>query len=544
MFRHLASRSLRNRTFPLQLSSFRGTKTGAHSHLQHGFRIPKSILVVGGVATTCFLVDEYYFQSLLRRSINAVTILSWVAYRYSNTTNVAEIQAFHEEAAESIFNMLARNKGLYIKLGQAVANQGAVFPVAFQKYFVNLYDAAPVEPWEVVDSFLKRELGENFETEIFEYIEHAPVASALIAQVHRAKLKASGEEVAVKIQHPYIAKQIPVDLAVYRLMSWVYSKIFDIRLTSITRYIAEQIVKETDFRNESSNSRQLAEYIANDPVAKRLNIYIPKCYDQFTTERVMVTEWIDGFSLTDKQKLIDASISLPIIMDQYINAFARQIFEYGFVHADPHPGNLLTRRVDGRQQLVILDHGLYVTLPKKFKSEYRNLWEAIFNLNMQEVDEIADTWGIGSSEFLKVLVQLKPPADTSHKVPNSLELMRELLGDDTKFPPDLMFIMRTMRMIQSLNQTMGSPVNRINILTKSAIYLNQLRRKNLIGKWFSMLKVKLLMFISDSIFLFFRARQIFLGDRYGGKGEGIEDYIEQHLKESARSMGIEIVEGL
>lgn len=512
--------------------------------MQNGFRVSKSLVVVGGFATTCYIADEYYFESLIRRSINAITVLSWVAYRYSNTSNTAEIQAFHEEAAKSIFDMLATNKGLYIKLGQAVANQGAVFPVAFQRHFVNLYDAAPVESWEVVEAFLRKELGDNFETQIFDYIEHTPVASALIAQVHKAKLKATGDMVAVKIQHPYIARQVPVDLAVYRLMSWVYSKVFDIKITTMTRYIAEQMVKETDFTNEAKNSRRLADYIASDPIAESLDIYVPKCFDQYTTERVMVTEWIDGYSLTDKQRLIDSSISLPRVMNQYINAFSRQIFEYGFVHADPHPGNLLTRIINGRQQLVILDHGLYVTLPKKFKQEYRQLWESIFNLDMQAVNEIAESWGVGSSEFLKAMVQLKPPTDVSQKVPNSLELMRELLGDESKFPPDLLFIMRTMRMIQNLNQTMGSPVNRINIITKSAMYLIRQRREFLLVGWISALKSRFLLFISDAIFLFFRARQILLGDRYGGKGEGIEDFIEQHLKESARSMGIEIIEGL
>lgn len=459
-------------------------------------------------------------------------------------TDIKEMQAFHEVAAKGIFDMLAENRGLYIKLGQAIANQGAVFPIAYQRHFVNLYDAAPVDPWHEIDHILQKELGKYYEQEVFEYINHEPVASALVAQVHKAKLRGSGDEVAVKIQHPYIEAQIPVDLSVYRLMSWVYSKIFDIPLTFMTRYIAEQMTKETDFRIEASNSKKLAELIANDPKTRKLDIYIPECYDELSTKKILVTEWIEGLSLTNKQRLIDSEYSLPHLMHQYITVFARQIFEFGFVHSDPHPGNLLARKLNGRQQLVILDHGLYVTFPTKFRNEYRELWEAMFTLDMKKVNEISNNWGVGSSEFLKAMVQLKPPSNIQGKVPNPLQLMRELFSDETKFPPDLLFLMRTMRMIQNLNQTMGSPVNRMNILTKSAIYLVHQNKEFSLLNWFHSMKTKLFIIFSDIVFLMFRARQVLMGDKYGGKGEGIEDFIEQHLRESARYIGIEIVDGL
>lgn len=507
-------------------------------------RIPRLLVIMGGVTAACYAIDEFYLLSLLKRSVRAISVLSWVAYKYSNITDLKEMQAFHEVAAKSIFDMLAENKGLYIKLGQAIANQGAVFPVAYQRHFVNLYDAAPVDPWHEIDKMLRKAFGQNYEQELFEYIDHAPIASALVAQVHKAKLRGTGYEVAVKVQHPYIEAQIPVDLTVYRLMSWVYSRIFDIPLTFMTRYIAQQMIKETDFRIEAENSKKLAALITNDRQTKNLDIYIPECYDDISNEKVLVTEWIEGLSLTNKQKLIDNKYSLPHLMNQYITVFARQIFEYGFVHSDPHPGNLLARKFNGRQQLVILDHGLYVTFPNKFKNQYRELWEAMFTLDMDKVNDISDNWGVGSSEFLKAMVQLKPPSNIKGKAPNPLQLMRELFSDETKFPPDLLFLMRTMRMMQNLNQTMGSPVNRVNILTKSAIYLVHQSQDFNLSNWLFACKTKFFIFVSDFVFWVFRARQVLMGDKYGGKGEGIEDFIEQHLRESARCIGIEIVDGL
>lgn len=507
-------------------------------------RVSAFLAITGAVAGSCYLVDEFYLQSLIRRSVRAVSVLSWVAYKYATTDDIAELQAYHEVAAKSIFDMLADNKGLYIKLGQAIANQGAVFPVAYQRHFVNLYDAAPIDPWSEIDHILRQSLGQKYETEVFEYIDHTPVASALIAQVHRAQLRSNGDEVAVKIQHPYIATQIPIDLMVYKFMGWVYSHVFNIPLSFMTQYIAEQMIKETDFRIEAENSKKLASFIKSDPSTKNLDIYIPKCYDNLSNQRVLVAEWIDGLSLTDKQKLIDASFSLSRIMHQYITVFGRQIFDYGFVHSDPHPGNLLARKFGNRQQLVILDHGLYVTFPDKFKKEYRELWEGMFNIDMEKVDEISKSWGVGSSEFLRAMVQLKPPEGIKGKAPNPLELMREFFSDESKFPPDLLFLMRTMRMIQNLNQTMGSPVNRINILTRSAIQLVHEHSQFTLVDWFSAFKSKLFLFFSDCVFLIFRCRQILLGDKFGGKGEGIEDFIEQHLRESAKFIGIDIIEGM
>lgn len=506
-------------------------------------RIPTVLAVASGATATCYLVDKYYLQSLIERSLKAVTILSWVAYRYVNAEEIKEIQDFHEVAASAIFKMLSENKGLYIKLGQAVANQGAVFPAAFQRHFVNLYDAAPADSWDDIDRLLRQSLGKDYETKVFDYINHTPVASALIAQVHKARLKSNGDEVAVKIQHPYIARQMPVDLAVYRLMGWVYSRAFKIPLTFMTGYIADQLIKETDFRIEAENSRKLTKFIDNDPQGLTLDIYVPKVYSDYTSRKVLVTEWIDGLSLTDKQKLIE-NYSLSRAMHQYIKIFARQIFEYGFVHSDPHPGNLLTRKVDGRQQLVILDHGLYVTLSDKFKQEYCDLWAAMLRLDMSTVNFISESWGVSSSEYLKAMVQLKPPVNVEGEPPNPLQLMREIFSDETKFPPDLLFLMRTMRMIQNMNQSMGSPANRINIFTKSALYWMHQNRKITTLERLSSLKSKVLIFVSDAIFWFYRIRQILLGDKYGTKGEGIEDYIEQRLRASARSMGIEIIDGM
>lgn len=510
-------------------------------------RFVKPALIVAGTSVAVYLVDEYYYLSLLQRSARAVYVLLWVAYQYGvNVKNYDNIEDLHEEASERLLQMLSTNKGLYIKLGQAIANNGTVFPIAFQKRFVNLYDAAPVDPWAQIDKILKKQLGENYETNVFEKFDHTPIASASIAQVHKARLRKEQQDVAVKVQHPYIAKQINVDLAVYEGMSRVYSKLFDLPLTFFTSYVSDQLIKEADFRHESANAAKLSGFIEKDKAMQHLNIYIPKNFDDYTGDRVLITEWIDGVSLADKQKLIDAKLDITTMMTQYVNAFGRQVFNYGFCHSDPHPGNLLARMHNGKQQLVILDHGLYVALPEKFRKEYCLIWESLFQYDRKTIQNIAESWGIGNADILTTLVQMKPPSqDFLTQNMSSYDLIKSFLGDETKFPLQMLFLLRSMRMMQNLNMTMGSPVNRINMFTNCALQTLIKERDfsiSNLGPWLLLIKVKISLFFSELVFWFFRIRQIITGDRYGGKGEGIEDYIDKYMRDTAKQMGIDIAE--
>lgn len=537
----LANRSNRSSSSAVPVHKSHSTSTKKPSYLRR-------LATVAALGSAVYAIDEYYYSSLLQRSIRALYVLLWVAYQYGQkTASYDSIDDLHEIAAEKLFAMLEENKGLYIKQGQAIANQGSVFPVAFQRRFVKLYDSAPTDSWQLIDAILRRQLGANYEKDVFDYIEHNPVASALIAQVHKARLKNSSTEVAVKVQHPYIDKQISVDLMVYRLMSWVYSKAFDLPLSFFTKYVADQLVKEADFRIESANAKKLASLLADDPIVNNLNVYIPRNYDNYTGKQVLVTEWIDGVPLTDKQRLINAKLDITTMMNQYIMVFGRQIFGYGFVHSDPHPGNLLARFHNGKQQLVILDHGLYVTLPEKFRLEYCEIWKSLFNFNERSVEKISREWGIGSTDLLSAMVQLRPPKDANiNESRSSYDLIKSFLGDESRFPLQLLFVLRTMRMIQNLNQSMGSPVNRVNIFTKSALELlwEESWTQRSLGDWFLLILVSVALFFSDLVFRLFRLRQIISGDRYGGKGEGMEDYIDKYMRETARSLGIEIVDGM
>jgi aarF domain-containing kinase len=138
-----------------------------------------------------------------------------------------QIPLLHQRVADRIYNLLTTNGGLYIKIGQAIGNNAALLPAPMQEKFAKLFDDAPQVPYSVVRSVLRAEYGRepSGPDGVFEVFEEQAVASASVAQVHRAKLKSSdgnGEWVAVKVQKPAVSKQVEWDLGAFHIVMWLY----------------------------------------------------------------------------------------------------------------------------------------------------------------------------------------------------------------------------------------------------------------------------------------------------------------------------------
>lgn len=504
----------------------------------------KRLLIPIGVGASAYAIDKYYYASLGERLVRALYTFGSIAYDYSyGLSKYPSTDALHQACADKLLHVLMTNRGLYIKLGQAIANQGAVFPPAYQRTFAKLYDDAAVDPWHEIDSVLQRNLGPDYESALFSSFDHRPIASASIAQVHKATLK-DGTPVAVKVQHDYIRKQIGVDLLVYRAISKLYERWFGIPFSFFTRYVSDQLIKEVDFVHEYNNAEELRRFLTDDNITE---VYIPRNYPKLIHKQVLVSEWIDGVSLTDKQRLLDNGFNISKVLRQYLHVFGRQIFSYGFVHSDPHPGNLLVRNHHGSQQLVVLDHGLYIGLPEKFRLEYCELWKYLFALDRRGIKDVGARWGINSTDLFATMVSLRPTKELNKSDNRDFrQLLVNFLSDEAKFPLQLLFLSRTMRMMQNLNQSLGSPVNRMNLLTKEAV--TALTQQNLslgfrsseVSLWlrtsdlWTLTRIQIGLFLSNVVFVLVRLKQMLGGSKYGG--EGIEDYIEQYMKNTAESL--------
>ncbi|KUI73337.1 hypothetical protein VM1G_08900 [Cytospora mali] len=593
----------------------------------------RRLLVLTAVGGTIYLLDRQIYASGLARTLRTFGTGVLVAMDYKLNFRAKPlpiigseggIPELHRRSAERMSDLLRHNGGLYLKIGQAIAMQSAVLPPEFQKMFARMFDDAPQDTWEEVERVIRQDFGGRSVQDVFGVsfaggegkgvIERTARASASVAQVHWARLP-DGREVALKIQKPEIAKQIGWDLWAFKVVSWVYSKWFDLPLYTLVPYITERLELETDFLNEAKNSETMRELINNEP-SLRGRVYVPIVYPELTSKRVLTTEWIEGIRLWDKDAMTGPwiggygkgspgvhgtpldppdmaairrelqrnpnsqyfkpdrtqwkgprgkgglGLSTKDVMTTMVDLFSAQIFKWGVVHCDPHPGNIFIRRLpNGRAELVLIDHGLYVYMRPKFRHEYGVFWKALMTFDNETIKKVTEEWGIKAADIFASATLLRPyeGGDQAFKRGLMMEGMsqseinfemqrkmkqgiRDILADEDKWPKELIFIGRNMRIVQGNNQYMGSPVNRVKMMGEWAsrsLFMDpnlpwQERFRN---RWRHLL-FKSVMLGSDIVFYFFRLRQLL------GLGGGMEDEVEARMAGMAREMGVELQHGV
>ncbi|TPX14447.1 uncharacterized protein E0L32_005411 [Thyridium curvatum] len=533
------------------------------------------------------------------------------------------VEDLHRRNAERLSDLLRHNGGLYLKIGQAIAMQSAVLPPEFQRMFARMFDDAPQDSWRDVERVIRDDFGGRSVQEVFGVsfageegkgvMERTARASASVAQVHWARLP-DGREVAIKIQKPEIAKQIGWDLWAFKVVTKIYTYWFDLPLYTLVPFITERLMLETDFINEAKNSETMRELVMAEP-SLRGRVYVPTVYPELSSKRVLTTEWIEGVRLWDKTALtqqwlggrgkgsmgvhgeqlpspdMDAlrarlrsspadatlkperaewrgprgrgglGVSTRDVMTTMVDLFSAQIFKWGVVHCDPHPGNIFIRRLpSGRPELVLIDHGLYVYMSDKFRREYGQFWKALMTFDNATIARICgEEWGIRAADMFASATLMRPyeggdgdfrrmmtadlegmtPSERHYEMQRRMKQgIREILADEDKWPKELVFIGRNMRIVQGNNQYMGSPVNRVKRMgewASASLYADPSRpwRERLANAWRHAL-FKAVLAASDVLFYFFRARQLL------GFGGGMEDAMEARMKDMAADWGMEL----
>ncbi|BGP32160.1 hypothetical protein JCM10296v2_003940 [Rhodotorula toruloides] len=496
------------------------------------------------------------------------------------------IDRIHERTARRLSELVDANQGMYIKLAQSLAIQAAILPKPYREAFANVFDAAPAVSYDEVVRVFKREFGVSPE-EAFEVFEEKPVASASIAQVHRARLRAEEGRpwrneaegwVAVKVRKEAVPKQMEWDLFCYRALLYSYEKLFDLPVAFISQYVSEQMRKEAHLENEARNAEQTARYLADEP-GLRERVTVPKVHWRWTGESIMTADFISACRLTDKKRLEEYRLSLKETMDTATELFSAMVFKWGWVQADPHPGNLLVRPNPSRPshpQVVLIDHGLYVRLPEDFRHDYCLLWQSLFTGDIRTIEDIAVKWGIRrqNSDIFASLTLLRPHRVRKKKSEEEMtieerekrerekyeqraglkERLKTMLESEELIPRQLIFVTRAMRMMQGNNQAVGSVTNRLAISAHWAatgLALSQpsssssLRTTGL--RSFAAEKLRLVVFrvvlvFIDIGFLLTRVRAWWM-ETMGKKGEGLEDLLQKQVTDMAREeFGVEIGE--
>src|SRR5579863_513171 len=263
---------------------------------------------------------------------------------------------------------------LMIKLGQFLSARADLLPEKALAAIASLQDEVPPASFSHVVSVIESELGKPVE-QIFSVLERKATAAASLGQVHKAVLVSNGETVAVKVQRPNIEQLVRSDLSTVKFVIWVLNRFVDtsqfVDLMGIYREFKRTTYEEIDYITEAANAKRFKEMFKDDPT-----IYIPAVYEQFTTRRVLVLEWIEGIKINDYATLDREGIDRLEVAKRTVQTYFYQFFDAGFFHADPHPGNIFVKKgPPGSGPIVeFVDFGMVGSLSRSMKKSLKDLF--------------------------------------------------------------------------------------------------------------------------------------------------------------------------
>lgn len=342
------------------------------------------------------------------RTITIVWNFAWfiLGLKWDDLRGVAERNKLRR--AVQLRKILIRLGPAFIKVGQALSTRPDLIRKDFLEELVKLQDQLPPFDNALALRQIQSELGHPIK-EMFSELSPAPVAAASLGQVYRGRLL-TGEEVAVKVQRPNLRPILSLDLYLMRwaagwLAPWLPLNLGH-DLTLIVDEFGTKLFEEIDYLNEGRNAERFATNFRNNP-----NVKVPAIYWRYTTTRVLTLEWLNGFKLTDTQSIIAAGLDPQEIIQIAVTTGLQQLLEYGFFHADPHPGNLFAMP-DGRMGYI--DFGMMDQLSETTKE---TLVDAVVHLINKDYTDLA-------GDYVK-LGFLTPDTDIRPIVP----ALEALLGD-------------------------------------------------------------------------------------------------------------------
>jgi ubiquinone biosynthesis protein len=269
-------------------------------------------------------------------------------------------QRTHRAAAREVKQVALDFAGAFTKAAQILGARADFLPAPFIEELSQFHDAVPPRRFETLAPLVDRDLGRPLAA-VFASIDRQALAAASLAQVHRATLH-DGSQVVVKIRYPEIPRIIPLDLGMLRRVVAIVQRIqrrIDLRalVNEVTRFIE----LELDFPREARSTERLAKQLAD-----LHDVVVPRVYSELCGENVLVLEYIEGIQVGRTQALVAAGHKPAQIARRIGALYGAMIFEQGFFHGDPHPGNLLVLP-DGR--IGLLDFGLCKELPPGFARE-------------------------------------------------------------------------------------------------------------------------------------------------------------------------------
>jgi ubiquinone biosynthesis protein len=290
----------------------------------------------------------------------------------------------HRTNARRIHDAILVAGGLFIKVGQLISILTNFLPAEFRQELEGLQDQLPPRPFSEIAARIRAELGASPD-ELFQDFDHAPIATASLAQVHAATL-ADGRRVAVKAQHSDIDRIARVDLDTIRRLLRIVQFFTGVRgLESYHPEISQMIAEELDFTKEAENIERIADNFAGNVMVR-----FPSVVPERSSRRVLTTTFIDGTKITAFDALAARGLDRRVLAERIVTAYCRMIFVDGVYHADPHPGNIFVAP-DGA--IVFVDFGAVGVLAPHMKQGIPEFFEGVIRRDPQRITGAIRTMG-------------------------------------------------------------------------------------------------------------------------------------------------------
>ena len=298
-------------------------------------------------------------------------------------------QAFLKDRAVDFSQDLGELKGSIMKAGQMLSMYGEHFlPPEANNLLKSLQSQSPPLVWEPIDQVLRQNLSPQQLDKL--EIEREAIGSASIGQVHRARIKATGEQIVLKVQYPDMELAIDSDLkAIKSFLKLLKLLPQNIDSEALFAEVRAMLIQEMDYELEIQQTQKYQSLLASD-----LRFVVPKIYPEFCGKKVIASSFEQGES-PDSPKVLGLSQERRnTLAKNFIDLYFTELFDWGFVQTDPHLGNYKIRlNEDGQDQLVLLDFGAVRTYSAEFLENYKKMIEASLFLESEQLQEAAEKLG-------------------------------------------------------------------------------------------------------------------------------------------------------
>lgn len=398
----------------------------------------------------------------------------------------------HERNAQRLLNLIVELEGLWVKMGQYLSTRADVLPEAYIFLLRQLQDSLPPRPLQEVRKTIQEELGKSMD-ELFSVFIEEPIATASVAQVHRATLR-DGQEVVVKVQHEGIKAVILEDLKNAKsITDWIAWAEPQYNFNPMIDEWCKEAPKELDFNHEAENTRTVSKNLGCKSnhgavnLENGVNVLMPEIIQ--SSEKVLILEYMDGIRLNDTESLEDFGVDKQKLVEEITRAYAHQIYVDGFFNGDPHPGNFLVSK-ESPHKPILLDFGLTKLVSTPMKHALAKMFLAAAEGDhvalLSAFSEMGLTLRLDIPEqammVTNVFFRASTPASEAHENLKSLSEERtknmKVIQDKMKlskkevsrfnpvdaFPGDAVIFVRVLNLLRGLSSTLNVRVIYLDIM--------------------------------------------------------------------------------